>query len=73
MGVQGAKPPAGARGVPALSLFPKRVDDDTPVSHFGYFVAVFDFKHPPDQLELALGHIRSARATSHQSPLQVTS
>ncbi len=24
MGVQGAKPPAGARGVPALSLFPQR-------------------------------------------------
>ena len=25
MGVQGAKPPAGARGVPALSSFPKKV------------------------------------------------
>ncbi len=24
MGVQGAKPPAGARGVPAISPFPKR-------------------------------------------------
>jgi hypothetical protein len=28
MGVQGAKPPAGARGVPALSPFPKRLGDD---------------------------------------------
>ncbi len=28
MGVQGAWPPAGARGVPALSLFPKRLADD---------------------------------------------
>ena len=28
MGVQGAKPPAGARGVPALSLFPKKLGDD---------------------------------------------
>lgn len=28
MGVQGAKPPAGVRGVLALSLFPKRLDDD---------------------------------------------
>ncbi len=28
MEVQGAKPPAGARGVPALSLFPKRLADD---------------------------------------------
>ncbi len=28
MGVQGAAPPAGARGVPALSLFPKRLRDD---------------------------------------------
>ena len=64
-GSAGAKPPAGAQGVPALSLFPKRVDDDTPVLHFGYFMAVYDFKRPPDQLEYALGHIRSARATSH--------
>jgi hypothetical protein len=28
MGVQGAKPPAGARGVPAFSPFPKRLADD---------------------------------------------
>ncbi len=26
--MQGAKPPAGARGVPALSPFPKRLGDD---------------------------------------------
>ena len=28
LGVQGAKPPAGARGVPAFSPFPKRWSDD---------------------------------------------
>ena len=28
MGVQGARLPAGARGVPALSLFPNRLADD---------------------------------------------
>ena len=28
-GVQGAKPPAGARGAPAFSPFPKRWGDDT--------------------------------------------
>ena len=28
MGAQGARPPAGARGVPALSLFPQRLADD---------------------------------------------
>ncbi len=28
MGVQGASPPAGVRGVPALSLFPQRLGDD---------------------------------------------
>jgi hypothetical protein len=47
MGVQGAKPPAGARGVPALSPFPKRLGDDALVVALSLLIVVSARPVPP--------------------------
>jgi hypothetical protein len=44
--VQGAKLPAGARGVPALSLFPKRLGDDALARCFYAFLVVSGGRNP---------------------------